>query len=197
MENKKTFKLYTDLPKLSPLGFKVVKCPEETWQIIQDAYNRLKGSIQEEKFVGKDTYIPGVGNTSDIMSLDSLPEVIALIHKQLLPIHEDFCKTGIAPKYIYGIRSYNKGARLTMHRDRIETHHIASIIVVDKDLGGAEDWPLDIQAHDGTYHKVYANAGDIILYESAACEHGRKEVFQGNYFRSMFVHYEFTDLKYE
>ena len=40
----------------------------------------------------------------------------------------------IEPSYIYGIRSYQKGSRLEEHVDRLETHHISSIIIVDKDL---------------------------------------------------------------
>jgi len=40
----------------------------------------------------------------------------------------------IEPSFIYGIRSYKKGATLEKHYDRVETHHISSIIIVDKDL---------------------------------------------------------------
>jgi hypothetical protein len=44
----------------------------------------------------------------------------------------------------------------------------------------SDDWPLDIQGHDGEWYKVYAQPGDMILYESAVCEHGRKEALGGH-----------------
>ena len=95
------------------------------------------------------------------------------------------------------------GATLTSHVDRIATHHISSIIIVDKDLAcgcsnkpEAEDWPLDIQGHDGEWYKVYAQPGDMILYESAVCEHGRNEVFGGTHFRNFYVHYKLKDWEY-
>ncbi len=85
-------------------------------------------------------------------------------------------------------------------KDRVETHHISSIIIVDKDLTCGcqnrkygDDWPLDIQGHDGEWYKVYAEPGDIILYESAICEHGREEPFQGTFFRNFYVHYKLTN----
>ena len=54
----------------------------------------------------------------------------------------------------------------------------------------ADDWPLDIQGHDKEWYKVYAKPGDMILYESAICEHGRKEPFAGEFFRNFYVHYQ-------
>ena len=120
-----------------------------------------------------------------------------LIQNQLLKPHEDWVKEKLSPSFIYGIRSYKRGATLVEHKDRVETHHIASIIVVDKDLRcgcshkefGA-DWALDIQDHKGRWHKVYAEVGDMIIYESAACLHGRNEPYQGLYFNNLFVHYK-------
>tara|TARA_R110000868_G_scaffold89062_3_gene248066 strand:+ start:991 stop:2160 length:1170 start_codon:yes stop_codon:yes gene_type:complete len=195
---KKVYKTKDDIPKLTPLGFKVVKCPDDTWGLIQDAYNILKEKKTDENFAGKENIIPTGG--SDLLSFDHAPNIRSLIHKKLKPLHEEFCGVEIEPSFIYGIRSYKKGATLVKHVDRVETHHISSIIIVDKDLScgcankdNADDWPLDIQAHDGSWHKVYAEVGDIILYESATCEHGREEVFGGEYFRNFFAHYKFVN----
>ena len=70
-------------------------------------------------------------------------------------------------------------------------------ILVDKDLrcgcqhkDNGDDWPLDIKGHDGEWYKVYLEPGDMILYESAICPHGRLENFQGTYYRNFFVHYK-------
>ena len=191
-------KIYTSkeqIPKLTERGFKVVKVPAETWGLIKDAYEILKSKKTEEVFDGKESVI--IGGGSDIYSFEHLPSMRSLIHKQLQPFHEDFCKVKIEPTFIYGIRSYKKGATLIKHVDRVETHHISSIIIVDKDLRCGcsnkefgDDWALDIQDHNGEWHKVYAQVGDMILYESAICEHGRTEPFQGKSFNNFYVHYK-------
>jgi prolyl 4-hydroxylase len=192
---KKTFTHKDQIPKLTKKGFKVVKCPENVWGLIQDAYSLLKDKKTPENFENKDQFIKGGG--SDILSFDHLPSIRTAIHKELHSIHQDFCGVPIEPSFIYGIRSYQKGATLTNHFDRAETHHISSIIIVDKDLRCgcqnkefSNDWPLDIQDHSGAWHKIYAEPGDMILYESAICEHGREEPFGGEYFRNFFVHYK-------
>ena len=84
-----------------------------------------------------------------------------------------------------------------MHRDRVETHHVSSIIMVDKDLRcGCQnkefgnDWGLDIVDHNGEEHKVFMEPGDILLYESAVCLHGRRDSFEGNFYRNFYVHYK-------
>ena len=191
-------KVYTSkeqIPQLTEKGFKVVKVPAETWGLIKDAYEILKSKKTEEIFEGKESVI--IGGGSDIYSFEHLTTIRSLIHKQLQPMHEEFCGQQLEPTFIYGIRSYKKGATLIKHVDRVETHHISSIIIVDKDLRCGcgykefgDDWPLDIQDHKGEWHKVYAEPGEMILYESAICEHGRIEPFQGKSFDNFYVHYK-------
>lgn len=203
-ENSNTFKTPEDLPRITPTGFKVMKCPTEAWNIIKEVYDLVKTTPVEEKFDGKETIIKGTGVTSDILNLEQVKTIRNIIHEKLRPLHEQWSGQRLTPTAVYGIRSYNKGATLTSHVDRIATHHISSIVIVDKDLdcgcrstkGTANDWPLDIQDHEGNWHKVYAEVGDIILYESAICEHGRLEEFKGNWFRNFYVHYKLTDWTY-
>jgi len=190
-------KIYTEtsqLPKLTEIGFEVRKVPEDVWGIIKDSYEILKERTTEENFEGKENFIPG---RTELLSYDHIPNIRNLIHQKLLDVHKDFAGVNIEPTFIYGIRSYLRGATLTKHRDRIETHHVSSIIIVDKDLKCGcqnrefgDDWALDIQGHDGEWYKVYAQPGDMILYESAVCEHGRIEPFQGTFFRNFFMHYK-------
>ena len=104
------------------------------------------------------------------MSFDHFPTVRTMIHDQLLTYASRLGKEPLLKSFIYGIRSYTKGATLTSHVDRIATTIISSIIIVDKDLAcgcsnkpEADDWPLDIQGHDGEWYKVYAQPGDMIL----------------------------------
>ncbi len=197
----KEFKNVDDFPRFTENGFALIKCPTETLNLIRESYELLKDKLETENFTGKDQFI--VGGDSDLMSFDHLPTVRTMIHDQLLSTHQEWVKEPLLKSFIYGIRSYKKGATLTSHVDRIATHHISSIIIVDKDLAcgcsnkpEADDWPLDIQGHDGDWYKVYAQPGDMILYESAVCEHGRKEVFGGTHFRNFYVHYKLKDWKY-
>ena len=201
----KTFTSNLDIPRFTEHGFKVVKVPPQTWDLIRDAYTLLQNNVHEEIWEGKEHIIGGEGNTSDLLDFGQLPTIRTLIHQQLQPFHEAFIenKAIIEPSYIYGVRSYNRGATLTSHVDRIATHHISSIICVDKNLSCGcgpgkepEDWALEIQDHQGNWHSIYTEPGDMILYESAACEHGRKIPFKGTFFRNFFVHYKLVDWKH-
>jgi prolyl 4-hydroxylase len=202
-KSSKQFSNWQDLPKIDPVGFKVVKVPDEAWSIIQELYAEVKEIRVEEKFDGKESIIPGEGITSYIMDINSVPDKRHILHNMLLPLHQEFAKEPIDPTFIYGIRSYMRGAALQFHRDRIATHHISSIIIVDKDLAcgcvnkpESDDWGLDIQSHDGSWHNVTAEVGEMILYESATCQHGRNTIFQGTAFNNMFVHYKLKDWEY-
>lgn len=205
VHNTINFKSKDDLPKVSPLGFKVIKCPEKVWGLIQDAYRLLLNTPQHESWEGMEHFINGNETPIELFSFDNLVSMREIIHDALKPVHEDFAKTELEKTMLYGIRSYTKNAVLKTHVDRIETHHVSSIIIVDKDLACgcsktkqvANDWPLDIQDHSGNWHKVYAEIGDIILYESATCMHGREEPFKGNYFRNFYVHYKFKNYNFQ
>jgi prolyl 4-hydroxylase len=191
----------SQLPICTDMGFEVVKCPEDVWEVVQTAYKAVQGLRHEEKYHGKENTILGEGVTSEMFPIFEKPDSpVELkdfknkVHSMLQPIHEKFCNRELLPTYIYGIRSYLKGSSLVMHKDRLTTHHISSILIVDKDLGGAPDWPLQILDHNGNPHDIYAQPGDLILYESAICSHGRPTTYQGNWFRNMFVHYKFKNL---
>ena len=204
-QNKIVFKSKDDLPKLTETGYKVVKCPENAWGIIQDGYRLLMNNPVPEEGVGRDI-LDGGEVPTEMMSFDNLTSIRDILLKELEPIHREFCGgLNIEPAALYGIRSYNKGATLVNHTDRIETHHVSSIIIVDKDLdcgcvqtkGVPNDWPLQFQDHNGEWHDIYADIGDIILYESATCMHGRPTPFKGNWFRNFYVHYKLTDYVFQ
>lgn len=188
----------SSLPRLTALGFKKIKVPEKTWRLIKETYALLKPREEQENFEGKKDIILGSGNTT-LFPLHFVPEIRDIIHKQLHQIHQDWAGVEIEQSALYGIRSYKKAASLAMHKDRAETHHISSIILVDKDLRcGCQnkefgnDWPLNIIDHNGNEHSVYLEPGEMVLYESAVCEHGRKNLFEGEFFNNMFVHYKIT-----
>lgn len=200
-----TFSDKFDFPKFTQRGFDVVRVPDDAWKLVQKMYNSLKDSAHEEIFQDKEKFIVGAQEkTSELLDLSHVAEDRTKLHNMLLPLHEGWSDQRLVPSFIYGIRSYLRGSALKSHVDKIGTHHISSIIIVDKNLKcgcqhreNADDWPLNIKDHNGDWHEVYAGVGDMILYESATCEHGREELFGGTYFRNMFVHYQLADWKYE
>jgi len=194
----KVFSKKEDLPRLTELGFKVVKVPEKTFQLITEAYTLLKHTAKDENWNGITDFIhDNQGNAPvEIFSMDAFTRIREIIAEELQPLHEEFIghKEKLIPKWIYGIRSYKRGAVLVPHTDTFTTHHISSIVIVDKKVD--RDWPIDIQDHLGRWHKVYAEVGEMILYESATNKHGRIEPFEGEYFRNFFLHYTLADYKF-
>lgn len=200
----RTFKTKDDLPKISELGFKVIKTPEKAWRLIQDGYKLLQSTKTVESWTGIDTIISGSEQPTEIMSFDNFASLRDTILEELKPAHEEWSNEKLTPSALYGVRSYHKGATLISHVDRVQTHHVSSIIIVDKDLdcgcnqtkGVPNDWALDFIDHNGDTHQIYAEIGDMIMYESAICPHGRLEPFKGKYFRNLFAHFKFTDIEY-
>lgn len=193
---QRTFRSPSELPKLTESGFKVVKVPPQTWRLIQEAYQLLQGVKTVEDWEGITNFIHDKdGNAPvEIFNMDHCFRIKEIIQEELKQIHEDFAGQPIEPVCIYGIRSYMRGAILENHTDRPSTHHASSIIVVDKQVD--QDWSLDFQDHDGEWHKIYAEPGDMILYESAICKHGRPDPFEGEFYRNMFIHYKLSNYTY-
>jgi hypothetical protein len=194
---KNKFSTKDELPKLSETGFLLTKLSVEDLELVNTMYESVRNNKVEEIFDHKNSIILGNNNTSDILPLDSIPELRRKLHKKLESIHSNWCGEEIEPTYVYGIRSYNKGAKLVSHYDKLETHHISSIIMVDKNLSDGNDWGLQIEDHNGKRHTIYMEIGDILLYESAVCLHGRSDEFEGEYYRNMYVHYKLKNWEYE
>jgi predicted 2-oxoglutarate/Fe(II)-dependent dioxygenase YbiX len=70
------------------------------------------------------------------------------------------------------VRYYTDGAVLDEHVDTLATHVISLIINVGQ-VGMRTDWPLTILDHNHTRHQIIMEPGDMVLYESAKCQHGR------------------------
>jgi prolyl 4-hydroxylase len=196
-----TFSSASQLPKLTEKGFKIVKVPNQTWRLIEDAYKLLQSVKTVETWDGIANIIHDKDGNSpvEIFNMDHCFRIKEIIQEELKQIHEEFAGQPIEPVCIYGIRSYMNGAILENHIDRPQTHHVSSVVIIDKklkDCSSCNDWSLDIQDHDGNWHKVYAEPGDMILYESAICKHGRPDPFKGEYYRNMFIHYKLSNYTY-
>jgi len=188
------FKNARELPRLTQRGFDVIRIPRKEFGIIKDVYELLKSSIKKESDSGIIFNNKGEA-PSEILSFDHAGNIREFLHHSLQPIHEEWIgrREPLVPSAVYGIRSYKNGSTLGCHVDRVATHHVSSILIVDKQ---GNPWPLDIQDHEGKWHEVYAEPGEMILYESAICSHCRKQEFQGDFFRNFYVHYKLKNWSY-
>lgn len=108
----------------------------------------------------------------------------------LLPLHEAWAGTKLTPIKGYGLRLYANNSQLFMHLDKIETHVISSIIHIDRSIDFQPgSFPLVIEDLEGTTQHVHLDMGDMFLYESAKCMHGRPIPLNGSWFTSLFLHY--------
>jgi hypothetical protein len=177
-------------------GWAVVECPPEVYQKLYKAFHRkfdsgarsYEGTVDQihcEKPDG-DTNSPCAGSRrSWFVNTGLNDEVLA----DLKPIHEEWSQVDLIPSIAYGLRVYQNGSSLTMHVDRVETHVVSSILHVDRDYGGQEPWPIVIEGVDGNIAEVDLKPGQMLLYESAKCTHGRPRTFRGNWYTSLFIHY--------
>ena len=112
------------------------------------------------------------------------------ILKELLPLHEAWAGIPLIPSNAYGLRVYRNESSLNMHVDRRETHIISSILHVDHDHEeGTRGWPIVIEDFQGNTNEVYLESGDMLLYESSKCFHGRPAKMKGTWYSSLFLHY--------
>lgn len=94
----------------------------------------------------------------------------------------------------YGLRIYQNQSRLNMHVDKRETHIISAILHVDHDED-SKPWPIVIEDFYGNLNEVVLEKGDILLYESSKCFHGRPRRFEGEWYTSLFIHFYPSDWK--
>lgn len=178
----KTFTLHQDLPTFTPHGYQFQMVPQRVWGYISDIYSLLKKEPPVKENV----------LNANVYPLSNVPYLSNLILDELKPIHEEWCGEELTPQNIYGVRSYNKGARLPIHRDHIKTHHISCIIMLEKD----EEWRLEIEDHNKEIVRIDLNPGGMLMYESAKCRHARTTPFMGNYYNNFYVHYTLKNWKY-
>jgi hypothetical protein len=108
------------------------------------------------------------------------------ILREMQPMFEWWSGIDLTPSIAYGIRAYRNDSSLLMHVDKSTTHVISGIYHVDRS-DDAEPWPIVIEDFQGNTNQVYLAPGDLLLYESSKCFHGRPQKFMGSYYASIFM----------
>mmetsp|Transcript_30309 Transcript_30309/g.70488 ORF Transcript_30309/g.70488 Transcript_30309/m.70488 type:complete len:412 (-) Transcript_30309:157-1392(-) len=187
------------LRNFTAVGFEVRKLPVDLLTDLQDFYRKFR--LTKARPEDHPAFDPNLsGRESDTWVLDLTPPLKEKLRKHLRPTLAEWSgvpEEKLKHTALYGMRFYHNGSKLYMHVDRRETHVLSAIVEVDH-LGLPEDgdgppaserWPLQILDHSGQKHIVPSNPGQVILYESATCAHGRPEAFHGREFANLFVHF--------
>ena len=171
------------LPRFTTAGFSVRPTPRSVHLRLAAFLARNRQHAAPEH--ASAAYFP-TGDPDLIPIGDLGPELLA----ELQPMHERWAGTPLVPVAAYGLRVYRSGQRMVMHTDRTESHVISSVIHIDHVLD--EPWPFRFDS-DGIVHEIDLAAGTMVLYESAACPHGRPTPMRGSSFTSLFLHYRPVD----
>lgn len=124
----------------------------------------------------------------DLPLMVSIKGLHGRVIEELQPIHEAWSNTKLVGNNAYGLRVYRNQSNLQMHLDESSTHIISSIMHIGHDLDG-EPWPLVIEDLHGNTNEVFLETGDMILYESSKCFHGRPKRYNGKWYSSIFTHF--------
>jgi hypothetical protein len=184
------------VPKFTELGFKVAAVPphvhERLAAVVHEAVDSSWDVLEDEDGVS-DAIYNRQGRSPKMVSEDE-PGNRALwewVHRELLPLHEEWSGLRLFPTSIYGVRLYQNTSSLIMHVDKPHSHVISSIVHIAHQYDDdAAPWPIDVEDTEGRLHSVSLEPGQMLFYESAKCVHGRMSELRGKYYGSIFVHYQ-------
>ena len=161
-------------------AFDKIKTPEEVTNIVTTIM------MKEKDNATKETGITQIEGDTNLFSLDKYPEQKARIHEIFRPIAEKLANKRLEPTHIYGLREYKNGAKLEMHRDRLDTHIVSLSVCYFKD----KNWPIIVEGRDHDEYSVELEPGEALYYQGAKYEHGRPTAFEGESYINFYVHYK-------
>ena len=189
MRNKKRldYQKVSDIPHFTKEGFTTKDVPPELFAAITDFNEKSKDAEEDEyeeggkleKIISSKKH--RIATSLRQIDLDLRAKIIDHIQPEL----ETWTGLELTPTYVYGIRTYRRGAELKMHKDTLQTNIISVIINVDQKVD--EPWALQIKNHEGELSEVLLKPGEMCLYESATLDHGRVKPFNGDYFSNVFA----------
>eukprot|EP00930_Biecheleria_cincta_P085912 TRINITY_DN7527_c0_g1_i1.p1 TRINITY_DN7527_c0_g1~~TRINITY_DN7527_c0_g1_i1.p1 ORF type:complete len:505 (-),score=75.24 TRINITY_DN7527_c0_g1_i1:49-1563(-) len=195
-KNQQNSMMLRDQPRtfqnFTKLGFKVTKIPAELHEKLLAFWEGKKyESVPEQSHDYAEAVMPArvtdswLLNLPDELRQESYRWVRGIISDWTGVPAEDLEETAI-----YGIRMYHRNAVLDVHVDIRDTHALSAIMEIDRnDPEDNEPWPLEVTDHSGKVHYVPGRKGQLILYESATCPHGRQSPFPGRQMVNAFVHF--------
>lgn len=178
-------------PNFTEYGYGLTRAPQYLVEDVQASFFRgfqqnppleegdLGIQLNGTEYKGKESLMPLFVDTH---------EINRKVLTSVKPILESWAGVPLVANNAYGLRVYRNGSILRMHLDKPETHVISAIFHVSHDPE-SEPWPLVIEDFKGNTVEVFMEPGDMLLYESSKCYHGRPRTFQGKWYTSIFLHY--------
>lgn len=181
------------VPKFTEKGFFVTKTPQLVADKLKAAVDKCLQDFDDLTIEGdvNAIYSPDESRPKFCQLNDLAYEVLA----DMKDNHEGWVNgMKLEGTSAYGVRLYQNGSSLVMHYDKMHTHVISSIVhIAHKYDDPKNQWPIQIEDHDGNLHSVNLKPGQMLFYESAKCLHGRMKTFHGSYYGSIFLHYKPVD----
>lgn len=171
-------------PSFTDVGFAKIATPAAVHRALRQVYDQRLDARFEEQI--DEEYLPT--GIPDFINIDDVKDSF---HFALQSVHEEWSGQDLTPTAAYGLRVYRNGQSLHPHTDRVDTHIISSIVHIAHDTD--TPWPLWIRDLQGNEHEVVLEEGEMLLYESARCPHGRPTPMQGRAYCSLFLHYQPVD----
>lgn len=176
------------IPNFTKMGFKMNRLSPPLFDRLLTAYNTGRGNAQKE--VVDDIYYASKTKTdiSDLVLINE--ELKNELNNEIQSMLETWIGMSLTSTAIYGIRVYKDNSILRIHTDSYTTHIISVIINIKQSV--RKEWPLVIYDNYGKEHKIYLKPGEVCMYESAKCWHGRPIPFEGDEFANIFIHFKPT-----
>jgi prolyl 4-hydroxylase len=182
------FKMYIgdQIPALTRFGFQRSQLSPSLFQRLRHFYQSRRNQQKVEKDYAVGTFIQTETDIPPTLLLPITSDLDEALRGELLGQLENWVGKKLEWTATYGIRTYQRGSHLKMHRDRYMTHIVSGIINVDQKCD--RDWPLVLVDNYGRRHDIILKPGEVVFYESARCRHGRPYPFKGDSFSNIFFH---------
>jgi prolyl 4-hydroxylase len=177
------------LPVFHPVGFEKVRMRLECVDAMKEWMSRADESQWTDEAISRDGVESGM--VSKHLNVHAAPtELLNELRETFKDILTKWIeyKAPLVHTATYGVRKYLRGSHLGNHCDKKNTHVISAIIHLDD--ASDKPWNLYIEDHHFRPHNVTMEYGDIVLYESTTCLHGRPEPFEGESHCNMYVHFK-------
>ena len=168
------------------LGFTKGRLPDDLWGSISAYYYNNRNKKVREEWEDKGFFVNWWEHDAYMIGMPW--QLKRYWQKRLMTLVEQWSGVSLELTDIYGMRRYERGARLLTHVDREDTH-AASLIVNIAQGNVQKPWPVEIYDFADRLHEIEMNEGDIVYYESARCLHGRMAPLDGDYYVNLFAHY--------
>ncbi len=173
------------IEKLTEHGICHAKIDLDIFRAIKQFHRQSRGRIER---IPGDFVSTGSGDIASY--LNELPDDLKQrIHAYMQPLLEAWVNRPLRPTWVYGVRTYLRGAVLKMHRDKDYSHVVSAIMNIAQEAD--TPWPLQMEGEaDGEpWRELYLEPGEMVFYESMRLNHARITPFHGDSFSNVFVHF--------